>query len=617
MWRFILKVIIACLISGAFSLTTGRPTMAQTLDQCTSLDAVGMREHLNSLIGENIGDRFKTIDVDALVKASWERQKVSENLDALADRIVGDLRKQKSYWERLWSNYSPETATAYATEVTDRYFHSKEFTDIINSAVKSAGDELAKQLDTHLAAAGDFAIRCFNEFLKGSYSGVIRSGIETYVTDGVKVKLAPHEAIPNIDDRTGNIGTVVLWGAIAAALSRRAVQRILTSIIDRLVKRIVGKIVASIAVKIGAAMTGVGSVVAAFMLAWEILSGADGVFPQIREELAGQKTKDELRMVIISEFNDILSGQVSEISRDLSGAIAASWDQFKSRYRALLDTSEKVPEFKAWLARQPEGSFNAVARTVDVIVKYRHEKGLVEAVQSGLLDRVGVFPEEAFIIIEGSQSFDQAVVWVDKFPDRLKQIVAFEIYRYVDPSAISRDVLLRILAADDKIVARKLLTISAASRDAILLLPDPLVMDLAVRLDVPLLEDMGAYWPLLDTEQRLMLARAVIRVPSVAGTFARPSVRSIIADAPNRREAISFFSQTGGFLPLSQVASEVVDVAEGSVSINWFYAKYERGFWPVIAILAFIMLAPALLRRLLGLGRTRVIVRNGAGGASK
>jgi hypothetical protein len=288
----------------------------------------------------------------------------------------------------------------------------------------------------------------------------------------------------------------------------------------------------------------------------------------------------------------------------------------------LLETAEKVPEFKAWLAKQPENSFDAVARTVDVIVKYRHEQGLIEAVRSGLLDRVGTLPEEAFVITEESQSFDQALGWVDKFPgrpDRLKQIVAFEAYRYVTPSAVSREVLLRILATNDKIIVRKLLSINAASRDALLLLPDSSVMDLAVKLDTALLEDLGSYWRLLEPDQRVQLARVIIQTPSLAGTFARPSVRSIVADAPNRRGAIAFFSQTSGsMIPrLYQVASEIVDVADGSVPASWFYAKYERVFWPVAAILVLIVMGPALLWRLLGFVWRRIIWRKGAAGAPK
>jgi hypothetical protein len=575
--------------------------MAQTLDQCAQLDAGNAREGLNKLIAQKIQERIQSIDVDAMVTAAWERQKVSEKLDVLADRVAGELRDQKGYWEKLYSTYSPGTAKEHAIEVTDRYFHSKEFEQIINSIISSAGDELSAQLEKYLADTGNFAIRCFGEFLNGTYSGVIRRGLEDYVKEGVnqRNRAQGHDVNPTTKDPSVKIDFAIALAAIAAALSRKAVRTILASLLDRLVTRIVGKIAASITVKLTAAATGIGIIVTGASVLYDLWSGASGVFPQIREELAGQKTKDEIRTVIISEFRDILSSQVPDISRELSGAVIASWEEFKSQYRTMLDLSERVPEFKAWLSKLPESSFSGVARTVDVIVKYRHEKGLIEAVQSGLLNRLkGPLPEEAFVIIERTQSLDKGLGWLDKFPDRLKQIVAFEVYRYIDPSATTREALLRILATDDKMVAQKLLTISAAARDALLLLPDQMIMELAARFDTASLEDLATYWPLLDPDQRIMLARSIVRKPSQAGTFARPSVKSAVADAPNRRQAIEFFSQTGGFT-LFQVPSEILSVADGSVPMSWLYAKYERVFWPAIMILALISLGPVLLRSLL------------------
>jgi hypothetical protein len=615
MCRLIFTIIISCATFNAFNLLTSRPTIAQTLDQCTNLDAAGVRERLNSLIAQSIDGRFRSIDIDALVKASWERQRVSEKLDLLADRIVDDLQKQKSYWERFWSNYSTETASNYANEVTSRYFNSREFQEITNGLVESAGDEIAKQLSTHLSETSELAIRCFGEFLKGSYSGVLKRGIEDHVSDGVIRKLA--SGLESGGPRVGTSGKLItslgLLG-VAAALSRQAVRRIVTNLLTRLAQRVAGRVAAGVAFRIGAIFSGLGTWLALGMLVWELVSGASGVFPQIRDELKSQKVKDELKVTFSSEFKDLLSTQAPVLSRDLSGAITASWEQFKSRYRALLETAEKVPEFKAWLGRQPEDSFNGVARTVDVIVRYRHEAGLVEAIRSGLLDRVAGLPEEAFVIIEGSQSLDQALGWVDKFPDRLKRIVALEIYRYVSPSAVTREVLLRVLAADDKIVARRLLSLSAESRDGMLLLPDPLPVDLSVRLDATLLEGLGPYWRLLDADQRIMLARAIIATPSVANIFMRSVIRSIIADAPNRREAIEFFAQTGGLLSIYRFATEVVGVVDSSVPMYWFYAKYERAFWLAGGVLAIILFWPLLLRRLFGFGRPRAIVQTRASG---
>jgi hypothetical protein len=611
MSRFAFKVIIAVAISVVSSLTASGAATAQTLEQCAQLDAGDARESLTRLMAQKIQERLRSIDVDALVTTAWDRQKVSEKLDSLVDRIAGEIRDRKGYWEKLYSTYSPGTAKEHATEVTDRYFHSKEFEQIINGVVVSAGDELSAQLEKSLAETGNFALRCFGEFLSGSYSAVIRRGLEDYVKAGVdqRERGQDREVNPTTKDPGVAIGFAAAVATIAATLSRRTVRTVLTSLLDRLVTRIIGKIAASITVKLASAATVFGIVVTGASVLADLWYGASGVFPQIREELAGQKTKDDIRAVIVSEFRENLSTQVPDLSRDLSGAVIARWEEFKSQYRIMLDLTETVPEFKAWLSRLPESSFNGVARTVNVIVKYRQEKGLVEAVQSGLLNRLkGPLPEEAFVIIEGTQSLDKGIAWFEKFPDRLRQIVAFDIYRYLDPSTITREALLRILATDDKMVARKLLTISPAARDALLLLPDQPVMELAARLDTASFEDLAAYWPLLSPEERIMLVRAIIRTPSLAGVFARPPVKSAVEEAPDRRQAIAFFSQADAF-PLFQIPSEILHVADGSVPMSWIYARHQRVLWLAAGILALIVLGPMLLRRLVAFLWRRVVAR--------
>jgi hypothetical protein len=379
-------------------------------------------------------------------------------------------------------------------------------------------------------------------------------------------------------------------------------QRLIGVIVSRVAQQIGLRITATLASKLPGWL-GLG------ILALQFVVGSDGALPDILRELQSPVVKTELQAGIARSVRDAIDTNRQALAKTIADAVLGEWTQFRARHRILIEQSELVPAFRDWLAKQDSEAFPTVAKAIDVVLKENKEAGLTDAVSSGLLDRLVTLPADGLTIAEQTGSAKIALAWADLLPDRLSDINRFEIHRIASPDAVSRDTWVRLLSLEDKISIRRLLAAPDNTREALLLLPNDDLKGFVLRFEPQSLTTLSPYLKTLAAEDRQFLVKELLLHPSAIQLYGNDGVERRILAAVDKRAYISFLNREISILAPLQLVQELSEVVEGRVPFDLAWAKYEKWIYLILAALAFFVLIRWSIRRVLGVGRTKVVVQ--------
>lgn len=379
------------------------------------------------------------VDYATVVQEAWAASDFDRRFAVIVDDKIAILRKDRAYLERLLDGNIPSRAEDMARRTADLVFYSPEFEELQEDLQKQIGARLEPLVASADLKAKSAAARCVQTFLSARYAASVR--------DAFDADLAAFESAAGID--AGGVGTsaaISLAGVVAAMLTvvfRRLVRRIVAQIVRRLAGALAARLAAWASVILGAAL-----------LVYELVAGADGVFPIIRDELVSDETRREIQNGLIEELAATGPERLDERATQIAGVMFERWREFKSAHRATLELADREPRFAAFLAEQPPGKFDALSTVVKAL---RAEAGsdaeagdaaVMAALQSGLLADAIALPDAAERIEAAARSglsVADLVTWRRLAGDRFDQAMDWRLPSALDPAELSPAELGRLL----------------------------------------------------------------------------------------------------------------------------------------------------------------------------
>lgn len=572
---------------------------AATYPECGSFDDPALRKNLAEMISTELIPKLSSLKVEAVVRTHWEQLGISRTIDILSDRAVASVRNERGFLERQYSNYSEDKAHEFARDVVNRVFSAPEFQSAIQSLIDRVIQSLANEINGITQNATESAFECLSSFVKANYLKVIQGGLERQVR--TKVTVAKDQI--NVGARFPTARYNFTMTATGVALV--AGQRLIGVIASRVAQQVGGRIAAVVASKIPK----LGGWIGVGILAWQIMAGSDGALPDILQELQSPPVKAEFQEGVTRSVRDALDSNRQPLAKNIADAVLGEWTQFRGRYRILIEQSERLLTFRDWLTKQDPEAFQTIAKAVDIVLKENKEAGLTDAVSSGVLDRLVTLPADGLTIAEQTGSARIALAWADLLPDRLSDIYRFEIHRVASPDAVVRDTWVRLLSLEDKTIIRRLLSAPEDAREALLLLPNDEVKGFSLRFESQNLIALTPYLKTLAAEDRLFLVRELLLHPAAVSLYAKESVQRRIFGAADKRAYISFLDREISIFAPLQFVHELSEIVEGSIPFDLAWAKYDKWAYLFLIVLFGIVFIRWSIRRVLGIGRTKVVVQ--------
>ncbi len=449
---------------------------------------------------------LRAVDYSTLVADSWEAVGFDTRFKQIVEAEIDILRQDRDYLERLLDGNIPSRAEEMAKKTTDAVFSSEAF----KTLQQDLQDEIGRRMEPLVAGADleaqSRATECVRVFLGQRYATSISAAFTHEVR---KTEVRPDIKIEGI----GTSAAISLAGIVAAILTlvfRRLVQRIVSSIIRRLAGAIAARLAAWISVVVGIAI-----------LAFELIAGADGVFPVIRDELTGPETKRLIQSTLVEELSRIAPEQLDPRADEIAADMVVRWRAFKTRHRAILELAEREPRFKQFVTEQPPESFESLSVVVEAIKSMPPggDEAVLDALDRGLLARALRIPN----IVAHTEtwtplgvSVSDLITWHDRAGARLEAALAARLPAHVAPDELTDAALDRLLTIKDHRVAERIVSMREPSRTEAVAVPDDPLLTLAGRFDAEQLSNLfDALRPASDSKTRLAWLQRVAATPAL------------------------------------------------------------------------------------------------------
>ncbi|MEM7678490.1 MAG: hypothetical protein AAF449_21070, partial [Myxococcota bacterium] len=300
------------------------------------------------------------------------------------------------------------------------------------------------------------------------------------------------------------------------------VTGLLTIVFRRLIRRIVAAVVRRLAGAIAARLAAWASVVlGAALLVYELVAGAEGVFPVIRDELTSPQTRQTIQASLVDELSSVAPKQLEGRADEIADNMIISWRRFKEGHRAVLELAQRNERFRAFIEDQPPETFERLSVVVQAIkaAPPGGDEAVIEALDRGLLSRALQLPE----IVELSETWTPLGVsiiellrWKDRTGDRFDAALAARLPLHVELDALPQPALERLLALRDERATGRIAAMNEPARTEALQLPTPTLLNLATRFDSEQLSGlMDAVRPARTKEARARMLKTVLDRPGL------------------------------------------------------------------------------------------------------
>ncbi len=589
-------VTLALLVGLVPSPAYAQEPPPSTFQECQAVDEATLRDELNRLAQQTFVEDQATLDLAGMVAAHWDTLGVDAVIQAEVDAAVAQVRQDTGYWERFLSGWSGDKAEELAQRVASQAFGSTAFRAKMDELSQALGQDLAEALAGMAARSASANLLCVQDFIGQRFSATMAD----LFTQEIQAELANVD-FSQVDVDLGmpfleaNPKALAGLGVIVGA---QVARRVATRIAERVAERVVGRILGKAA---GTLIPLVGWVVGGGLIVWDLIEGADGALPQIRDHLVSPETRAAIQAQVVDELNLVLAEQSPNLARSVSNEIYSRWVDFRARYRRVLDWAERDPRFRRLLEDAHPEDVERLARLVTVAEDVLAPEEAARFVGSQAFERILALGDVGVTLL--AHSGDPAVVlaWADLAGASLEQVVAVELYRVASPGDFpDRDALEQVLALEDPAVIAGIMALPSDRRRVLLRLPVAQVRRLIATLDTPDLDWLARYLEDMDPRTGYVLVDRVLADPTLMDQLRYEEIRRLVVSSRNLPETLAFLQAPEEASPLEKAASLVEDtgkVAQGDVPWMLFWRKY--GPWTILGGGLAVLLVLFLLLRLL------------------
>ena len=533
--------------------------------------ASGARATMRSAAGK--------VDYRAIVEGSWDEVRFDPKFARIVDAQIAVLRQDRPYLERLLDGNIPSRAEEMAKKTADAVFGSEEF----QALQTELQDEIGRRMEP-LVAGADLEARtrateCIRVFLGQRYASTISAAFS-------------HEA------RTKTIKPefeVSGAGTVAAFSLAGIVTGILTIVFRRLVRRMVSAVVRRLAGAIAARLAAWASIVlGAALLVYELVVGADGVFPVIRDELTSPQTKQVIQASLVEELSNVAPDQLDTRADDIASEMIVRWRAFRESHRAVLELAAQEPRFRRFVEEQPPENFerlSVIVRSIKAIPP-GGDAAVLDALDRGLLSRA--LKLKAIVRLTETWtplgvSIIDLVAWSDRTKERFEAALAAKLPLHVKPDELSERALDRLLTLNDARAAERICGMGEPARSEALELDTKQLLDLTTLFESRQLTGLfDAIRPAGTADARASLIETVLEKPGLISRLDQAGPAVAASDKPSVALDI-LLSRSAKFDPNAFLA-HANEVIEGNVAPMILIYRYGWGLAVAAGVVVLLVL---------------------------
>jgi hypothetical protein len=511
--------------------------MAQgyTYAECNRADEAAVRAEMEEIVRRLLGEASAGLDVDGLVARKWSELGAGVALDQAVDDAIAQVQQEKSYWDRFVTGWSAPQAETLASEVATAAFDGPVFQAKLEELATALANGLVVELETEATRSASSALLCLQSFVGERYSETLFDAFQHRMSDEIApvvdlegnapVTIAPAEL--HLKAATG-VGLIIA-GQITRKIALSLSQKITGRLAGKIAGRVLGRLGSSIIPYIGW-VVGIG------LIAWDLIEGAQGALPQIRETLQAEEVKQEVRAEIAAAVRSGLDAEVETLAATVATTLVGQWQGFCTEHGQLCTLAAENDDLQMLLDVTPVEQVARLAQQVTLFLTGLDRAQLEASLADGSFEALLALPESAYAVLRHTRDPQTVLDWAALAGPSFESMVALELYTQVTPNDLAPETLLALVTLADKDIIHKLLALTPGQLATLAPLPTPALRTVSANASLDELAWLSTHLAQQSAEevQRIgaqlatgELTIAALQAPPVAAqpaSMAQPSV---------------------------------------------------------------------------------------------
>ncbi|HXF64175.1 MAG TPA: hypothetical protein VNK95_21285 [Caldilineaceae bacterium] len=430
-----------------------------TYEECNRLDEAGVQAELEAIALAPLVEAGNGLEIDALVARKWAELGVGQALDQEVDAAIVHIQQETGYWERFVSGWSTAQAELLAGEVATAAFEGPVFQAKLEELATALAADLVAALEAHAARSASSALLCLQSYVGERYSATLFTAFEEKLNEEIVPAVALETETP-VTISPVDLHLKAL-GGIGVIVASQITRKIALSLSQKIAGRLAGKIAGRVLGRLGSSVIPyIGWVVGAGLIVWDLVEGAQGALPQIREALQAEEVKQEVRAEIAAATRTGLEAEVQTLAATLAATLAGQWQRFCAEQGAVCTLAAENDDFGALLDATPVAQLPRLAQQVTVYLADLDRTQLEAGLADGSFEAILALPESALAVLSHTHDPQTVLAWAELAGPNFEQVVALELYRQTTPAELSPAALSTLVATANNDIIHKLLAVT-------------------------------------------------------------------------------------------------------------------------------------------------------------
>jgi hypothetical protein len=465
-----------------------------TYAECNRLDEAAVQAEMETIALGPLTKASAGLDIEGLVARKWTELGVGVALDQEVDAAITRFQQEKSYWERFVSGWSAANAEALAGEVASDAFDGPVFQAKLDELAAALAEGLVAELEAHAARSASSALLCLQSYVHERYSETLFTAFHNRIRQEIAPAVTSEEDVTGVTISPADLHLKALGGlgVIGLTIATQVTRKIAVSLSQKIAGRLAGKIAGRVLGRLGSSVIPyVGWVVGAGLIVWDLVEGAQGALPQIREVLQADEVKQEVRAEIASAVRAGLKTEVQTLAATLAGTLVGQWQSFCAEQGDLCALAAANDDFRALLNTMPVEQLPRLTQQLTVYLIDLDWAQRTASLADGSFEALLALPESAYTVLGRTHDPHTVLAWAELAGPAFEEMVARELYTLVAPEQLSPATFSLLVVIENNDIIHKLLALAPEHLETLAQLAPAVVQTIATNNSVDKLDKLA------------------------------------------------------------------------------------------------------------------------------